>query len=84
MDLVEDMLKKIMRRFDSSDKHINELKSDIASIGQNVDAHAISIKHLVLQIAQLSSTVNPCQPGNLPSNTIQNTKNDGHCMAFTS
>ena len=32
------------------------------------------------EMAQLSSTVNPCQPGTLPSNILQNLKNDKHCM----
>ena len=68
------MLQKMMRRFDASDENTNELRSDLASIGQKVDAHAISIKHLELQMAQLSSIVNSCQPGTLPSNTIQNLK----------
>ena len=34
-------------------------------------------------MAQLSATVNTRQPGTLPSNTVQNLKNDGHCMAIT-
>ena len=34
-------------------------------------------------MAQLSATVNTRQPGTLPSNTVQNPKNDGHCMAIT-
>ena len=41
------------------------------------------IKQLELQMAQLSATVNTRQPGILPSNTVQNPKNDGHCMAVT-
>jgi len=77
------MLKKMMRRFDASDEHDKELRGDLANIGQKVDAHAISIKHLDLQMAQLSCTVNPRQPGTLPSNTVQNSKNDGHCMEIT-
>ncbi|XP_015166987.1 uncharacterized protein [Solanum tuberosum] len=32
---------------------------------------------------QLSTTVNPRQPGTLPSNTIQNANNNGHCMVVT-
>ena len=32
---------------------------------------------------QLSATVNTRQPGTLPSNTIQNPKNDAHCMTIT-
>ena len=71
---VEDMLHKMMRRFDASDEHSKELKSDLAGIGQKVDAHAKSIKHLELQMTQLSATVKTWQPGTLPSNTVQNPK----------
>ena len=34
-------------------------------------------------MAQLSKTLNTRQPGTLPSNTVQNLKNDGHCMEIT-
>ena len=34
-------------------------------------------------MAQLSATVNTRQPGTLPSNTVQNPKNDAHCMVIT-
>ena len=61
----------MMRRFDTSDEHTKEFRSDLASIGQKVDAHAISIKHLELQMAQLSLTVNPRQSDTLPSNNVQ-------------
>ena len=44
MARVEDMLHKMMRRFDASDEHIQELRGDLAIIGQKVDTHAISIK----------------------------------------
>ena len=44
MARVEDMLHKLMRRFDARDEHIKELRGDLASIGQKVDTHAISIK----------------------------------------
>ena len=77
---VEDILHKIMRRFDASDEHIKELRFDLAGIGQKVDTHAISIKHIELQMAQLSATVNTRHLGTLPSNTVQNPKNDAHCM----
>ena len=83
MARVEDMLHKMRRRFDASDEHIKELRCDLASIGQKVDTHAISIKQIELQVAQLSVTVNTRQSGTLPSNTVQNAKNDGHCMAIT-
>ena len=71
----------MMRMFDVSDDHIKELRSDIASIREKVDADAILIKHLELQMAKLSSIVNPREAGTLPSNTVQNLKNDEHCMA---
>ena len=32
---------------------------------------------------QLSTTVNTRQPGTLPSNTVQNLKNDAHSMGIT-
>ena len=83
MSRVEDMLHKMMRRFDSSDKHNKELRNDLAGIGKKVNTHAIWIKQLGVQLAQLSATVNTRQSGTLPSNTVQNLKNDGHCMAIT-
>ena len=72
-----------MRRFDASDEHIKGLRCDLEGIGQKVDTHAISIKQIELQMAQLSATVNARQPGTLPSNSVQNPKNDAHCMAIT-
>ena len=83
MDRFEDILHKMMRRFDANDEHIKELRSDLAGIGQKVDTHAISIKKIELQMAKLFATVNTQQPGTLPSNTVQNLKNDIHCMAIT-
>ena len=59
-----------MRRFDASDEHNIELRDNLAGIVQNVDTHAISIKQLELQLAQLSATVNTRQSGTLPSNTV--------------
>ena len=83
MARVEDMLHKMMRRFNTSHEHIKELRCDLASIGQKFDTHAISTKQIELQVAQLSATVNTRQPSTLPRNTVQNPKNDVHCMAIT-
>ena len=83
MARVEDMLHKMMRRFDASDEHIKELRSDLAGIGKKFDKHAISIKQIELQMAQSFATMNTRQPGTLPSDTVQNQKNDAHCMAIT-
>ena len=46
------MLQKMMRKFYASDENAKELRGDLANIGLKVDAHAISIKHLKLQMAQ--------------------------------
>ena len=82
MSRVEDMLHKMMR-IDASDENNKELRNYLAGIGKKVDTNAISIKQLELQLAKLSLTVNTRQPGTLPSNTVQNPKNDGHCMTIT-
>ena len=83
MARVEDMLHKMMRRFNDSDDHIKELRSDLAGIGQKFDTHATSIKQLELQLTQLIGTVNTRQPSTLPSNTVQNPKNDAHFNSIT-
>ncbi|KAK4706665.1 hypothetical protein R3W88_033765 [Solanum pinnatisectum] len=59
------------------------MRNDLSGIGQKIDAHAVLIKQLEQQFSQLSDIVNPRQPGTLPSNTIKNPKNDGHCMTVT-
>ena len=64
-------------------EHTKEFRGDLANIGQKVDAHAISIKHLELQMSLFSSTVNPRQSGTLSSDNVQKKKNDGHYMAVT-
>ena len=64
-------------------ERIKELRSDLAGIGQKVDTHALSIKQIELQMTQLSAIVNTRQSGSLPSNTVQNLKNDAHCMEIT-
>ena len=83
MARVEDMLQKIMRKFDTSDEHAKELRGDLANISQKVDARVVSISILSLQIDQLSNIVNPRQLDTISSNIIQNLKNNGHCMAVT-
>ena len=60
-----------MRSFDSNDENAKEFRGDLAYIGEKEDAYAIPIKHLELQMNQLSSTVNPRQQGTFPSNTDQ-------------
>ena len=42
-----------------------------------------SIEQIELKMAHVSATVNTRQSGTLPNNTVQNQKNDGHCMEIT-
>jgi len=46
MACIEDMMQKMIRRFDATDKNVKEMRNDLSGIGQKVDAHAVSIKHL--------------------------------------
>uniref|UniRef100_M1DCC5 Integrase core domain containing protein n=1 Tax=Solanum tuberosum TaxID=4113 RepID=M1DCC5_SOLTU len=69
---IKDMMQNMMRWFDATNENVKEMRNDLSGIGQKVDAHAVSIKHLEQQMTQLSTTVNPRQPGTLTSNTIQN------------
>ena len=50
MARVEDMIHKMMRRYDASEEYTKELRNDSAGIGKKVDTHAISIKHLEFQM----------------------------------
>ena len=76
-------MQKMMRRFDTTDENVKEMRGDLCGILQKVDAHMVSMNHLELWMTQLSTTDNPRQRGTLPSNTIQNPKNDGHCIEVT-
>ena len=59
----DDMLHKMMRRFDASDEHIKELRSHLACIGKKFDTYAISTKQIEWQMAQVSAIVNTRQLG---------------------
>ena len=43
---IEDMMQKMMRRFDATDENVKDMRNDLSGISQKVDAHAVSIKHL--------------------------------------
>lgn len=73
----------MMSRFDTTDENMREMRNNLYDIGQKVVAHAMSIKHLELQMNHLSTTGNVRKQGTLPSNTIKNPKNDWHCMKVT-
>ena len=58
MARIKDMMQKMMRRFDAADENMKEMRNDLSGIGQKVNAHAVSIKHLEQQMTQLSTIVN--------------------------
>ncbi|KAK4706944.1 hypothetical protein R3W88_033505 [Solanum pinnatisectum] len=83
MSHIEDMMQKMMKRFDTTDENVKEMQNDLSGICQKVDVHEVSIKKLEQQMNKLSTTVNPRHPDTLLSNTIQNLKNNRHCMTVT-
>ncbi|KAK4706895.1 hypothetical protein R3W88_033538 [Solanum pinnatisectum] len=68
-------IKKTMKRFDSTDENVKEMRNDLSGIGQKVDAHAVSIKHLEQQMTQLSTihTIDPRMPSRVE---VEASKND--------
>jgi len=46
MSRIEDMMQKMMKRFDAIDENVKEMPNNLSGIGQKVDAHAVSIKQL--------------------------------------
>uniref|UniRef100_M1DEX2 Integrase core domain containing protein n=1 Tax=Solanum tuberosum TaxID=4113 RepID=M1DEX2_SOLTU len=59
MSCIEDMMKKMMKRFDVTYENVKEMRNDLSGIGQKVDAHAVSIKKLEQQMKTLPTIVNP-------------------------
>lgn len=43
MTPIEDMMEKMIKRFDITDYNLKEMRSDLSCINQKVDAHAVSI-----------------------------------------
>ncbi|KAK4737632.1 hypothetical protein R3W88_001329 [Solanum pinnatisectum] len=52
-------------------------------MSQLVDSHTTSIKQIEQQLGQFSASLNQRKNGSLPSDTIQNPKKDGYCMAIS-
>lgn len=80
---IEDMMRKMMRRFNAPDENVKDMRNDLSTVGQKVDTHKVSIKNLEIQMNQLAIIVNLRQPSTLPSNTIKNPMNDEHCRVVT-
>ena len=70
MGRIEDMMQKMRRRFNATDENVNEMRNDLFGIGKKVYAHEISIKHLKLQMTQLSTILKSCQLCTFPRNNI--------------
>lgn len=61
---------EMLRRFDATNENVKEMWIKISSIVQKVDANAVGIKNVELNVTYFSTTMNLCQYGTLPSNTI--------------
>ncbi|XP_049394761.1 uncharacterized protein LOC125859068 [Solanum stenotomum] len=79
---LEDMMAKVLQKVESTDAGVKEMRGDFSSMSQLVDSHTTSIKQIEQQLGQLSGSMNPRKNGSLPSDTIQNPKKEGHCMAI--
>lgn len=77
------MLSKLVKGQESQRSCLTEIKVDISGLTQKVESHAITIKKLEHQFGQKSETLNQRKSGTLPSNTVQNPKNDNHYLAIT-
>ncbi|PHT48550.1 Translocase of chloroplast 34, chloroplastic [Capsicum baccatum] len=80
---MEDMMAKLLKGVEATNTGVTEVINDLSSMKQLVDSHSTLIKQLEQQLSQLSATFNQRKAGTLPSNTVQNPKNDGTCMAIT-
>lgn len=64
------IVQNIIRTFNATDENVNEMRDELSRIGQKVDVHVVTIKHLELQMNRFSTIVNPHKPSTLPINTI--------------
>jgi len=46
MSRIEDIMQKMIKRFDETDENVKEIRNDLSRFGQKVDAHVVSIKQL--------------------------------------
>lgn len=59
-----------------------EMKSDLLIMSQFVDSHSTQIEYTEQQINQLSTIFNKRKQRTLPSDTVQNPRNDGSSMVI--
>ncbi|PHT27732.1 hypothetical protein CQW23_32670 [Capsicum baccatum] len=80
---MEDMMAKLLKGVEATKMGAIEVKNDLSLINQLVDSHSTAIKQLEQQLSQLSEVFNQRKVSSLPSDTVQNPRNDGSCMAIT-
>ncbi|PHT51794.1 Cytochrome c oxidase subunit 3 [Capsicum baccatum] len=80
---MDDMMAKLLKGVEATNAGVKEVIDDLSSMKQLVDSHSTSIRQIEQQLSQLSAAFNQRKAGTLPSDTVQNPKNDGSCMAIT-
>ncbi|KAG5615182.1 hypothetical protein H5410_015006 [Solanum commersonii] len=70
------MLAHILNEVEGSGKVLKEMKKDVSTLSQKVTFDLVSIKQLVIQMGQISSHLNLRPKGGLPSDTLENPKNE--------
>ncbi|PHT27627.1 hypothetical protein CQW23_32770 [Capsicum baccatum] len=80
---MEDMMAKLLKGVEATSAGVTDVINDLSSIKKLVDSYSTSIKQIEQQLSQLSAALNQRKVGTLPSDTVQNPRNDGSCMAIT-
>ncbi|PHT58561.1 hypothetical protein CQW23_00924 [Capsicum baccatum] len=80
---MEEMMAKLLKRVEVTNTGVTEVVNDLSSMKQLVDSHSTAIKQLEQQLSQLTAAFNQRKAGTLPSDTVQNPRNDASYMAIT-
>lgn len=80
---IEAMIAMLLKGVESNDVDVKKTKSDLSTMSEIVELHSTSIKHLEYLMNKLSVAFNQGRNGTLPSDTMQNLRNDGISLAIT-